>query len=46
MSRHILKSQLIKIMQIRNTEKVLCKKTLRTFIKALDDKRYYIKIIY
>jgi hypothetical protein len=46
MSRHILKSQLIKTVQIRNTERVLCKETLRTFIKALDDKRYYIRIVY
>jgi hypothetical protein len=46
MSRHILESQLVKIVQIRNIERVLCKETLRIFIRALGDKRYYIEIIY
>jgi hypothetical protein len=46
MSRYILESQLIKTVQIRNTKRVLCKETLRTFIKALGDKRYYVKVIY
>jgi hypothetical protein len=46
MSRHILESQSVKAVQIRNTERIFCKETLRTFIRALGDKRYYIKIIY
>jgi hypothetical protein len=46
MSRHILESQSVKAVQIRNTKKVLCKETLRTFIKALSDKRYHVRVIY
>jgi hypothetical protein len=45
MSRHILESQSVKAVQIRSTERVLCKKTLRTFIEALGDERYHVKVV-